>query len=144
LGALLQANVGSAQADAAGITKPYPAFVGTVAQALRPYPQYQAITNLNDSIGNQHYNALQIRAQKSLSQGISVLAAFTYEKNITNLGTAQNYYDRKSEAAVASSDLPRKFTAGYTYELPIGAGRWLGFGTRWRIDFSGVGRHREW
>jgi hypothetical protein len=125
LGSTLQAAVGSAQANSAGVTAPYPGFTGTVAQALRPYPQYQTITILNDARGNQHYNALQIRGQKVMSNGLSMLVAYTYEKNITDVDAAQSWYNLKAEKAVTSFDLPQKFTAGYSYQLPIGAGKWL-------------------
>ncbi len=37
---VLQSNITSAAAVAAGIQKPYASFNGSVAQALRPYPQY--------------------------------------------------------------------------------------------------------
>jgi hypothetical protein len=129
LGTVLQSNVGSAQANAAGITVPYVGFVGTVAQALRPYPQYQSITFTDDPVGNEHYNALQIKAQKTLNSGVSVLLAYTYEKNITDVNGvgAQNYYNLKAEKAVASYDTPQSLVATYTYDLPIGKGTLLGF-----------------
>ncbi len=129
LGTVLQSSVGSAQANAAGITAPYAGFVGTVAQALRPYPQYQTITFTDDPVGNQHYNALQMKAQKTLSSGVSMILAYTYEKNITDVNSygAQNYYDCKSEKAVASFDIPQSLVGAYTYELPIGKGKLLGF-----------------
>ena len=40
---LLNADINSPQARAAGIPLPYTGFQGNVAQALRPYPQYQNI-----------------------------------------------------------------------------------------------------
>src|SRR4029079_18854232 len=40
---VLQSNINSAAAQAAGIKVPYPGFTGNVAQALRKYPQYQSI-----------------------------------------------------------------------------------------------------
>ena len=43
LGPLLQQNVNSDPARAAGIVVPYAGFTGTVAQALRPFPQYLSI-----------------------------------------------------------------------------------------------------
>ena len=135
LGTILQSTIGSAQAVAAGIKAPYTGFVGTVAQALRPYPQYQTITITSDPVGNQHYNALQVRAQKTLSQGFSMLISYTYSKNITdvnNNGTsvgnsvlAQNYYNLAAERAVATFDLPQSFVASYTYDLPLGKGKLL-------------------
>jgi hypothetical protein len=129
LGTVLQSNVGSAQANAAGITAPYVGFVGTVAQALRPYPQYQAITFTDDPVGNEHYNALQIKAQKTLSGGLSMILTYTYEKNITDVNGfgAQNYYNLEAEKAVASFDIPQSLVGSYTYDLPIGKGKLLGF-----------------
>jgi hypothetical protein len=129
LGSTLDSNIGSAQAIAAGINAPYPGFVGTVAQALRPFPQYQTITYLNDPVGNQHYNALQVRAQKRAGQGLSMIVTYTYEKNISDVNGAgaQNFYNLKAEKAVTSYDIPQSFVAGYTYDLPIGKGKLLGF-----------------
>jgi hypothetical protein len=129
LGTILQSNIGSAQAIAAGINAPYAGFVGTVAQALRPFPQYQTITNVDDPIGNEHYNALQIKTQKSFSHGLTMIFAYTYEKNITDVNGvgAQNYYNFKAEKAPASFDVPQSFVGAYTYDLPIGKGKLLGF-----------------
>jgi hypothetical protein len=127
LGTVLQSNVGSSQANAAGITAPYSGFSGTVAQALRPFPQYQTITNVSDPVGNQHYNAFQIKAQKVTRGGLSLLVAYTFEKNVTDVNGvgAQNYYNFKAEKAVASYDVPHNYVAGYSYSLPIGKGRLL-------------------
>lgn len=125
LGNTLNSNIGSAQAIAAGINAPYPGFVGSVAQALRPFPQYQTIGISDDPVGNEEYNALQIRAQKTLSNGISMLVAYTRERNVTDVDSPQNYYDLKAEKAVTSYDLPQKFSAGYTFELPLGKGKLL-------------------
>ncbi len=127
LSSVLDSAVGSAQASAAGIQAPYPGFIGTVAQALRPFPQYQTITYLNDPVGNQNYNALQIRVQKTLSQGLSVLGTYTREQNLTDVNSvgAQNFYNLRAENAVASFDIPQSFVAGYTYQLPIGKGKLL-------------------
>jgi hypothetical protein len=130
LGNTLASQIGSPQALAAGITAPYPGFTGTVAQALRPYPQYQTITYLNDPVGNAHYNALQIRVQKALNQGeqgLTMLIAYTREKNISddNSVGAQNFYNLKAEKAVTSYDVPQNLVAGYSYTLPIGKGKLL-------------------
>ncbi len=130
LGTLLESSVGSAQANAAGITAPYAGFVGSVAQALLPYPQYQAITFTDDPVGNQHYNALQMKVQKTLSGGLSMVLSYTYEKNITDVtgSGAQNYFDiDASEKSVASYDIPQSLVGGYTYDLPIGKGKLLDF-----------------
>lgn len=131
LGSVLNAQVGSSTANAAGITAPYPGFSGTIAQALRPYPQYQTITNSSDPIGNNTYNALQVRAQKRYSNGLTLLLSYTFSKNLTDTdgtygtgqGGAQNFYNVSLEKAVTSSDRPHIFVASYSYELPVGEGK---------------------
>src|SRR6185436_15020772 len=65
--ALLNSQITSAAAIAAGITAPYPNFTNpavqtlrSVAQALRPYPQYQAVnvqSGGGDKTGRSHYHA---------------------------------------------------------------------------------------
>lgn len=51
LGDLLTADIHSDQARAAGIPIPYTGFQGSVAQALRPYPQFQDISLVNAKNG---------------------------------------------------------------------------------------------
>jgi hypothetical protein len=134
LGSLLDADIGSPAAAAAGITSPYTGFSGTVAQALRPFPQYQGVTLLSDPVGDATYNSLQVRAQQRVSHGLSYLIAYTVSKDLTNapgfggaawVGTAQNYYNLRAEKAVATWDMPQVLTAAYTYQLPIGQGKLL-------------------
>jgi hypothetical protein len=61
-------------------------------------------------------------------QGLSMLVAYTYEKNTSGVNGvgAQNFYNLKAEKAVTSYDIPQNFVAGYTYDLPIGKGKLLG------------------
>ena len=132
LGQTLNADVGSAAANAAGIFAPYPGFQGSVAQALRPFPVFQAITMSSNPVGNNTYNALQVRAQKRYSNGLSLLVSFTLSKDLTDadgqgggafLGSAQDYYNLRLEKAVAAADVPQAFVAAYSYELPAGEGK---------------------
>jgi hypothetical protein len=54
----LRANINSAQARSAGISEPFPGFTqlwggrATVAQALRPYPQYGDVVLYGSTYGN--------------------------------------------------------------------------------------------
>lgn len=132
LGPLLDSSVNSPAAQAAGIAIPYAGFTGTVAQALRPYPQYQQILLVQDPVGNNTYNSLQIKAQKAFSAGISFVLSYTLSKDLTDtdgeggggfIGGAQNYYDLRAEKAVAAADVPQAFVAGYSYDLPVGKGK---------------------
>jgi hypothetical protein len=139
LGPLLNADINSAAAQAAHIALPYAGFQGSVAQALRPFPQYQAITLSSDPIGNNKYNALQLRAQKRYGNGLSFVLSYTLSKDLTDadgegggafLGGAQNYYNLRLEKAVAAADVPQAFVAGYTYDLPFGEGKPLRTGNK--------------
>src|SRR5205814_917473 len=56
---VLSSNINSAAAVAAGIQKPYPSFNGSVAQALRPFPQYLDILTREghgDKSGHSSYH----------------------------------------------------------------------------------------
>jgi hypothetical protein len=130
LGSLLTQSVTSPQAQAAGIPIPYPGFTGTVAQALRPYPQYLNIQDLANPNGNSTYNALQIKAQKRLSHGLTIIAAYTWSKSISDGEIAagggpagENFYNRINEKAISSDDVPQALAISYVYELPFGPGQ---------------------
>ena len=133
-GALLDDDITSAPAMASGVGIPYAGFTGTVAQAERPFPQFQGITLSSDPVGNATYNSLQIRAQQRLSHGLAYLITYTISKDLTDspgfgggafLGGAQNYYNLRAEKAVATWDAPQAFTAAYSYDLPAGKGKLL-------------------
>ncbi len=115
---------------AAGIPIPYPGFTGSVAQALRPYPQYQTINNKSNPNGNSTYNALQLKYTKRLSHGFTVLGSYTWSKSITdgNISagggdSGQDYYNRRLEKTIADYDVPQLLSIAYTYELPFGKGK---------------------
>jgi hypothetical protein len=130
LGPLLTQNINSPGAAAAGITPPYPGFTGTVAQALRPYPQYLGIDNGSNPNGNSTYHALQLKVDKRLSNGLTLLGAYTWSKNISDGNIAagggpggQTFYNRGLEKAISTDDVPHVVAISYTYELPFGRGK---------------------
>ena len=49
---------------------------------LQPYPQYGAIGVNSNPDGFNRYNSLQTRLEKRLSQGLSFIAVYTFQKNI--------------------------------------------------------------
>ena len=80
LGSLLFANINSPAAQAAGISVPYAGFTGSVAQALRPYPQYQGVAEVNAPDGYSTYHAVLLSASKRFSNGLSFLISDTIGK----------------------------------------------------------------
>ena len=128
LGSLLGEDINSPDARAANIPIPYAGFTGAVSQALRPYPQYPNITDNFQETGNSTYHALQVRAQKYYSNGLSYLVTYVASKTITNSfwgfgGFASEPLDtnnRKLEKAIGSIDMPQELVISGNYQLPIG------------------------
>ena len=130
LGSLLTQNVTSSGAQAAGIRIPYAGFTGSVAQALRPYPQYLNILNNTNPNGNSTYHALQVKYTKRLSHGLTVQGAYTWSKSLTDGSIAagggpsgQDFYNRRLEKSLSANDVPHVAVLAYTWELPFGKGR---------------------
>ena len=134
LGDLLTADVYSPQAQAAGIPIPYAGFQGTVAQALRPFPQYLTINNEGGAVSNNVYNSFQLKLQKHYSNGLSFLMGYTISKALTDLGgignipgffasSPQDAYNRRAEKGLSNTDIPQSLLFHYLYELPVGPGK---------------------
>jgi hypothetical protein len=132
LGSLLTAKANSAAAQAAGIPIPYAGFSGTVAQALRPFPQVNNITDYQAKLGWSTYEAFQLKAQKRFAHGFQWLMTYTNSKNLTNMQyntyvstvtAVQNTYNLQAERALAVFDVPQMFWTEFIYELPFGSGR---------------------
>jgi Carboxypeptidase regulatory-like domain len=142
LGNLLLVPASSAAAQAAGIKLPWAGFDPTrsVAQALRPFPQYTSIQHSvdSDTTGHSTYHAVSITAEHRYSNGLWFSATYTFSKLISNvqgenpsLGTfvgagdvgTQNGYDRNADKAVSVSDVPHHLVLAYSYDLPVGKGR---------------------
>ncbi len=129
LGALLNSSITSPAVVAAGYGLPYPGFTGTLAQALKPYPQYFALTPLGDAIGNASYNALLVKAEKRFSSGLQYLVSYTWSKSLsdsalTATGRAgpQDTFNRRVEKALSPFDISRNLVVSMTYQLPWGPG----------------------
>jgi hypothetical protein len=132
---LLQSSITSAAAIAAGIPKPYPSFTGSVAQALRPYPQFLDILTREghgDKSGHSSYHALTLKVDKRFSAGFQMHGSYVYSKLITDTdsymgdNSALDHFNRRLEKSVGRYDQTHNAKAGYVWELPFGVGRrWL-------------------
>jgi hypothetical protein len=102
---------------------------GTSTAARRPYQGFSDINYL-DSMGNSAYEALQLRVQRRYSNGISLLASYTWSKSI-DLGsgsligdlTVRNRSEVGWERAASASSVPQRMVASFTYAVPVGRGR---------------------
>jgi hypothetical protein len=104
-------------------------------QLLRPYPQYTGVSENNLGRQDYSYNSLQVQAQKRFRQGGTILASYTWSKNIGNfdssaswleasqLANIQNNNNLQAEKAVSGFDVPQRLLVSYSYDLPFGKGR---------------------
>ena len=77
---LLNSDINSPAAQAAGILPPYPGFTGNVAQALRKYPQYQSIGWRGLPLGRSQYNAIEVVLEQQFAKGLQYRVGYTYSK----------------------------------------------------------------
>ncbi|HJU55884.1 MAG TPA: hypothetical protein VJ715_14970, partial [Pyrinomonadaceae bacterium] len=107
---------------------------GTVAQALRPFPQYGIINNRMESEGQSSYHALKIDLQRRFSQGIQFGLSYTKARLTGDAaedvfgdsplnGVVQNPYDRSSLNSISPSSLPNSLVFNYIIEFPFGKGK---------------------
>jgi hypothetical protein len=108
-------------------------------QLLMPYPQFFGFSGDEPPIANSIYHALQFRAEKRFSHGLEFLATYTFSKSIddasltsTNSGylgsfaSLQDPNNPAGERSLSSFDIPQVLQFSYTYELPIGRGKFIG------------------
>jgi Carboxypeptidase regulatory-like domain/TonB dependent receptor len=124
LGSLLTVSASSPAAQAAGIPLPYAGFAGSVAQALRAFPQYLTLTSTGAKAGYSNYNALQVTAEKRFSSGLSLGANYNFSKNLGSYtNSLQNALNPRAEYGLLPYDVRNAFILHYTYALPFGRGQ---------------------
>lgn len=105
-------------------------------QMLLPYPQFTSVSTEPQLIANSIYHALQLTAEKRYSNGLQLLASFTWSKsiddssqaddNVTWLGSFSSLQDPNKpwlERSLSTFDIPYVIQFSYSYDLPFGHGR---------------------
>ena len=126
--ALLSSPWNSAAAAARGFTAPYAGYPTglTLAQALRPYPQFGTIPTDWAARGNSWYDALQSKLTKRMSHGLDITVAFTFSQElelgaVTATAGAQavnDIFNRGQNKYIAAESQPFVLSTGYTYRVP--------------------------
>jgi hypothetical protein len=125
--ALLRARLDSPLAAQRGFNRlPYAGYSGanTVAQSLRPFPQFGNIAALGVPLGESKYDSLQVKATKRYSRGLNLTATFTWQNERTNIAAGQgvtpwNVFDNPEDVFFVS-DLsePLISVVAFSYEVP--------------------------
>jgi hypothetical protein len=139
--ALLVSTLGSATAKQRGFsTPPYPGFspFNTVAQSLRPFPQFGYIPAFGAPLGKTWYDALQMKVTKRFSHGLVFSSSFSWQKSLqlgidTNPNVVIPPTNQQSGVignpelgkSLASLDQPYLFNLAATYTLPRLPGNYI-------------------
>ena len=95
------------------------------------------------------YNALQVKAQKRMSNGLQFLMTYTFSKSIDDLNGSsvtgggnnnasaepQNPFDPNADRGLSGFNQTHRFVTSASYELPVGRGR--KFGSNWNSVTNG-------
>jgi hypothetical protein len=126
-------SLGTATAGvcAGGVPLPYDTFNGSVAQALRRYPQYQNVLWRDVPLGSSKYDALEVVLEQRYSHGLGFRVGYTYSK-LYNDGSETGQGGDGANGSVqdpscphvcewglSRDDTPHVFLVGFTWEVPF-------------------------
>ncbi len=119
-----------------------------VNELLRPYPQYNTLTQWMAEGVRRRYQSIQIKAQRPFVNGFNFLLGYNY-----NQARNDEYYDGVDTfldkfTRLDSANARHKFNVGGIYEVPFGKGRKYANGMSRAVDgviggwaLSGIWQH---
>ena len=94
-----------------------------------PFPGIGQVQDVR-AIGDSTYHSGQFKLEKRFSQGLFLLASYTWSKSIDTVSSAmfdssvsggvQNIFDVKKNRGPSDWDVPHRFSLSYVYDLPYG------------------------
>jgi len=106
----------------AGSGVPFPNFVGTIGQALKPFPQYSTISDVWSDVGNSAYHSLQISFNRRMSHGLTFMMNYTYSKELDDIAGVRFPGADNLERSAGTIDHPNVASATFLYVVPLGVG----------------------
>jgi hypothetical protein len=107
-----------------------PIIAGGVSTQVQPYANFGQV-EYTSPIGYGNYNGFQASLSRSMSNGLSVHAAYTYSRSLddspeeleNNSGGAPNGRNNSAWYGPSDFDVPHRVSLSYVYELPFGRGK---------------------
>jgi hypothetical protein len=154
LGQLLTRNINSPEARAAGIAIPWSGFNGSVAQALRAFPQYLTLTSQQAKIGASSYHGAEFKLRKRFATGLSFEASYTRSKAIglnapgyQGFGgldnMLQDHFNLRERVVAAFRTTCRMRSWLTTSHIALRQGRRLAQELAGRLDSLGIHRYQS-
>src|SRR5205085_3752614 len=110
----------------------------TVAQLLKPFPEYTTVSLYRNNVGRTRYHGLELSLRQRFDHGLSCSLAYTRSTLVDDAssvfdasiltGPVANYpiadsHNRPRERDYSTGDMPHVFVSSLLWELPDGAGR---------------------
>ena len=107
----------------------------TVAQLLRPYPQFGNVVSYTENEAHSSYHSLQLTVWRKVNDGLSFSASYSFSKSIDDISSMslnnqtiqiqyyQDYFNRRADKAVSNFDISHRFIGDVTWQIPVGRDR---------------------
>jgi len=119
---LLSSTFASGKPQAAGFSVPYAGWPtgDTLAQALRPFPQFGNISAQEINRGNSWYDSLQAKATLRPWHGLYLQYAGTWQKELTTAESVQanDVFNLPVQKGISPSSLPLVSAFLFNYQMP--------------------------
>ena len=139
LGPLLTKNINDPAVKAAGYTEPFTGFAtgwaggATLAQALRPYPQFGTIYSANSGLGKTWYDSFQGKVERRFGS-LNLMASYVMAKSLSRMTyraiftqgaqvQTQDSYNPRDAKSYSPEDYPNFVNILVSYNLPFGKGK---------------------
>jgi hypothetical protein len=110
----------------------------TVAQLLKPYPEYMTVSRYRNNVGTTRYDGIELSVRQRLARGLSYSVAYTRSRLMDDAssvfdasiltGPIASYpvadsFNRALEWDYSTGDIPHLFVSSLVWDLPVGSGR---------------------
>ena len=107
----------------------------TVAQLLRPYPQFGNVVSYSQNESHSSYHSFQLTVSRKFNDGLIFSAAYGFSKSIDDLTSMslnnqtiqiqyyQDYHNRRADKSLSNFDVTHRFIGDVTWQLPFGRER---------------------
>jgi hypothetical protein len=103
-------------------------------QLLLPFPQYTSVASGGGYLGHSTYHSLQMKLEKRMHSGGTILAAYTFSKLLANVNSTTAWLDSgvganpgpqdpanmRAEKSLAGFDSRQRLVVSYAVDLPVG------------------------
>jgi hypothetical protein len=95
----------------------------------QPFPLWGASLRTTQNVVNSSYQAAFVKVERRLSRGLSLLAHFTFSKDIATITdineSAANFYNLRLDRGRSLNDIGHNTVIAVTWEVPVGPGKSL-------------------